>query len=354
MRINTTDRFDQLAAIAAAVVLIAGCVVVLLPFLSGLLWAVILAYTSWPLFTSVERGLGGRRKLAATLMSILIAIVLVAPFVMLSFSLADDVRRALVTIGSLVRQGVPPPPVWLIDVPLIGPALIDWWGQWAGGSEELIARLQTVLAGTGHWLLNRGVALGEGVLQLTLSVFVAFFLFRDGASLVQRLSSGMRRLAGSRAEEVLAIAGNTTKGVVYGVFGTALVQGVCAALGFWIAGIPSAFLLGVGTCFLSLIPGGPPLIWLPASVWLYTQVGTGWAIFMFVWGLLVVSGVDNFVKPYLISRSGSLPFVLVLLGILGGIFAFGFVGVFLGPILLAVGFAMLRDWTMLRRTGAEP
>jgi predicted PurR-regulated permease PerM len=218
----------------------------------------------------------------------------------------------------------------------------------------LIARLQTVLASTGHWLLNRGVALGEGVLQLTLSVFVAFFLFRDGASLVQRLSSGMQRLAGSRAEEVLAIAGNTTKGVVYGVFGTALVQGVCAAIGFWIAGVPSAFLLGVGTCFLSLVPGGPPLIWLPASVWLYTQTGMGWAIFMFVWGLLVVSSVDNFVKPYLISRSGSLPFVLVLLGILGGILAFGFVGVFLGPILLAVGFAMLRDWTMLRRTGVEP
>lgn len=355
MRVNTTDRFDQIAAIAAAMVLIAGCVIVLRPFVSGLLWAMILSYTTWPLFMAVERRLGGRRTLAATCMSILIAIVLLAPFVFLSLSLADDVRRALVAIGTLLRQGVPPPPLWLADLPLVGPALVEWWNQWAGGSAvELVARLQALLTTSGHWLLNRGVALGEGILQMTLSVLVAFFLFRDGATLVTRLSAGMQRLAGSRAQELLGIAGNTTKGVVYGVFGTALAQGACAALGFWIAGVPGAFLLGVGTCFLSLIPGGPPLIWLPASIWLFLQDSIGWSVFSFLWGLFVVSSVDNVLKPYLISRSGSLPFILVLLGILGGIFAFGFVGVFLGPILLAVGFAMLRDWTMLRRPDTPP
>jgi len=135
------------------------------------------------------------------------------------------------------------------------------------------------------------------------------------------------------------------RGVVYGLLGTAIAQGVLAAIGFWLAGVPAAPLLGLLTFFLSPVPVGPPLVWVPAAFWLFNQGETGWAIFMLIWGTGVVSTIDNILKPLIISQGSDLPFILVLLGVLGGVIAFGFIGVFLGPTLLAIGFALIQDWS---------
>jgi predicted PurR-regulated permease PerM len=140
----------------------------------------------------------------------------------------------------------------------------------------------------------------------------------------------------------------TIRSVVYGILGTALVQGVVAGIGFLIARVPGAVLLGVLTFFMSIVPMGPPLVWIPATVWLYQHDSTGWALFMLVWGL-GVSSVDNFVKPWLISQGSTLPFILIFFGVLGGALAFGFIGVFLGPTLLAVGFRVIQDWAVVRQ-----
>jgi predicted PurR-regulated permease PerM len=139
-------------------------------------------------------------------------------------------------------------------------------------------------------------------------------------------------------------------GVIYGIIGTGIVQAVLTAFGLWICGIPGAFLLGVATFFLSLIPVGAPLVWLPASLWLFYTGATGWAIFLFVWGAVVVSSADNIIKPYFISRGSDLPFILVFLGALGGVISFGFLGIFLGPTLLAVGYNLIRDWAWVKTT----
>jgi len=133
--------------------------------------------------------------------------------------------------------------------------------------------------------------------------------------------------------------------VVYGIVGTAIAQGLVAFIGFLIAGVPGAALLGFLTFLLSMVPVGPPLIWAGAVIWLAFKSSTGWAIFMVIWGFFVISGIDNVIKPLLISRGSSLPFVLVMLGVFGGVFAFGFVGIFLGPTLLAVGYSLVRMWT---------
>jgi len=131
---------------------------------------------------------------------------------------------------------------------------------------------------------------------------------------------------------------------VNGILGTALAQSVLALIGFWIAGVPGAMLLGLLTFFLSIIPMGPPLVWLPAALWLYFQGEIVWAIFMLVYGMVVISSIDNIVKPYLISRGGTLPLLLVFMGVLGGLMAFGFIGVFLGPVILAIGYSLLAEW----------
>lgn len=347
---QTDQRIEQIASIVAAALLIIGCFVILRPFVSALLWAAILSFSTWPLFTHLVRALRGRRTLAATLMSLLVAILLVAPLVVLSVTLADNVANLASATTRLVEQGPPPPPTWLDDVPVVGSAILAMWQEWMADSGQFLQGIQNFLTRAGRWLLGHGLAFVEGVAQLSLSVLVLFFLYRDGNYVIERLTAGATRLAGMRAVGLLAVAGNTIKGVVYGVFGTALAQGTLAAVGFIIAGIPGGLLLGMLTFFLSIVPMGPPLVWVPAAVWLYLQGELGWAIFLVIWGVVLISSVDNFIKPYLISRSGALPFVLVLLGVLGGIITFGFVGVFLGPTLLAVGYAVIRDWT---RAGSE-
>jgi predicted PurR-regulated permease PerM len=213
----------------------------------------------------------------------------------------------------------------------------------------LTTALQRLVVPVSTWLLSQGVALGAGVLYLSLSVLLLFFLYRDGTALATRLQQVTGRIAGARAQQLVDLAVSTVRGVVYGILGSLLAQGILAGVGFLVTGVPGAFLLGFLTLFLALLPGGPALLWLPASLWLYQQGATGWAIFLALWGLLVVSTADNIVKPYFIGRGSDLPFILVLLGVLGGAMAFGVIGIFLGPTLLAVGYTVVRDWAL-----AEP
>jgi predicted PurR-regulated permease PerM len=154
----------------------------------------------------------------------------------------------------------------------------------------------------------------------------------------------MDRVVGTRAENVLGIINNTVRSVMRGLLGTALAQGLVATIGFVIAGVPAALLLGVATFVLSLIPVGPPLVWGGAAAWLFYQGATGWGIFMLLWGFFLISAVDNVVKPMLISHGSNLPFILILFGVMGGVLAFGFVGVFIGPTLLAVGLSLIHEW----------
>jgi predicted PurR-regulated permease PerM len=175
-------------------------------------------------------------------------------------------------------------------------------------------------------------------------VFIAFFFYRDGARLGAGLMTIAHKLGGELGREVLTLSRGTVRAVMLGIFGTALAQALVALVGFEVAGVPLPLLLAAITFFLSVIPVGPPLVWGGASLWLYGHSEPGWALFMFLYGLLVISTVDNVVKPILISHSSHLPILLVVLGVLGGIVAFGFIGIFLGPTLLAVALTLVKHW----------
>jgi predicted PurR-regulated permease PerM len=194
--------------------------------------------------------------------------------------------------------------------------------------------------------------MGAGLLRLAFSLLIAFFLFRDGTKAAEQLSAAILRIGGERGTHLLDLAGNTVRGVVYGILGTALVQAVIAGIGFVVAGVPGAAVLTLLTFFLSVVPMGPPLVWIPAACWLFYQGRTGWGIFMVIWGI-GVSSIDNFVKPWLISRGSTMPFLLILFGVLGGAIAFGFIGVFLGPTLLAVGYRIMQEWLARKAAPAE-
>jgi predicted PurR-regulated permease PerM len=346
---DSTHRSDRIVAIATALLLTAGCIVVLYPFVSALLWAVILCFVTWPTFLWGVRLCGGRRTLAATLMALLVAALLVAPCIAVGLSLADNVSHLAAVISRALENGPPDPPAWVADLPLVGHRLHTGWQALTHDNARLTTALQRLVVPVSSWLLSQGVALGTGVVYLSLSVLLLFFLYRDGAALATRLQEVTGRIAGARAQQLVDLAASTVRGVVYGMLGSLLAQGMLAGVGFWVAGVPGALLLGFLTLFLAILPGGPALLWLPASLWLYQQGATGWAIFLALWGVLVVGTADNVIKPYLIGRGSDLPFILVLLGVLGGALAFGVIGLFLGPTLLAVGYTVVRDWAL-----AEP
>ena len=234
----------------------------------------------------------------------------------------------------------------------MGQQATERWQDLASDSAKLSETTKRFIEPLGTGLLAVSVAIGTGLLHLALSIFIAFFFFRDGLALGQRLTTSVQRIGGERGMHLLEVAGNTVRGVVYGILGTGLVQALMAGIGFLIAGVPGAALLALLTFFLSVVPVGPPLVWLPATLWLFHQGSTGWGIFMLAWGV-VVSSVDNVVKPWLISQGSDLPFILIFFGVLGGALVFGFIGVFIGPTLLAVGYRLVEEWASVTRETAN-
>jgi predicted PurR-regulated permease PerM len=337
-------RIEHIIQIVASVALAVGCLMVLQPFLAALLSAAILCFSTWPVYSWIERRLGGRRTLAALAMTLLMILVLVLPLALIAGSYVDDVPHLLEGLREMLAEELPGPPNWIASIPLAGEWLDAGWREIAGSKAQLAEALKRVAQPARAALVQAGIIAGEGVLQFTLIAFIGFFFYRDGVALAQALRNGLERVAGNVAGRLLEIVGGTINGVMYGIVGTGLAQGVAAVIGLLIAGVPGALMLGFITAILSIVPAGPPLIWISATIWLLFQGQPGWAVFMALWGFFVVSGIDNVVKPLLISRGSSLPFVLVLLGVLGGILAFGFVGIFLGPTLLAVGFRFVRRW----------
>jgi len=190
------------------------------------------------------------------------------------------------------------------------------------------------------------------VRQLASGGLAVFFLYRRGRAISSALYTGARKLGGDLGEEMLDKARGTVLGVMLGIVGTAVAQGTVAMLGFFIAGVPGAILLGFATFFLSMIPIGPPLIWGGAAAWLYAHDQTAWAVFMVIYGLFVISSIDNFLKPVLIARGAGISILLIGLGVLGGVLVFGFIGIFLGPVLLAIGHMLLGRW-IAEKPGTE-
>ncbi len=277
-----------------------------------------------------------------------------APLVWLGLNLADHVRDATAFIKDVQVDGLPAAPEWLGNLPLVGERLVGLWNSIDQQGAALMLAVKPYLGQVGNWLLARSAQIGGGILELTLSIVFVFFFYRDGPRLALFVHKLLERLIGERAGYYIDLVAGTVQRVVNGVIGTAAAQGLLALIGFLIAGVPGALVLGIVTFLLSLIPMGPPLVWIPATAWLAWKGEYGMAVFLGIWGTFIISGVDNVLKPYLISRGGNLPLVIVLLGVFGGLIAFGFIGLFIGPTLLAVAYSLLLDWSASQARAQEP
>ncbi len=340
--------YQLIAGLAGFTVILLGCLIIMAPFFPAILLATILTLATWPAFAWLSRKLQGRTALAAFLMTCLLAACFIFPLVIIGTSIADNFTKVYNAIQHTLDTSTEDLGKTIQAVPYIGGTLEKLWALVATDRESLSTTLKEYAAPTSQKLIGLGGKIGQGLLDVTLGVLLAYFFFRHGTRVAVRIGNLIEKFVGERGRRILAVSKNTLIGVVYGILGTALAQGVLAAFGFWLAHVPGAPFLGLMTFFLSFIPMGPPLLWIPAALWLYTTGDTTWSIFLVLWGALVVGSVDNFLKPYFISLGSDLPLLLVLLGIIGGILAFGFIGVFIGPTILAVAYSLIIEWSNAR------
>ena len=321
-----------------------GCTLVLTPFFSSILWAAILTYTTWPMHQWCRHHLRLGRTAAAGFMVLAVAIVVVLPLALAVPGGADDVNQIRREVQQALQAGLPDAPVWLGSVPLVGDAAVARWNAWAADLTSMVAFFRPYFGVVGEFLLAVLLGLANGVLLFLLALFIAFFFYASGERLAAHGTAVLQRIAGPQADRLIAVTGATIRGVVYGILGTAIVQGILTTLGLWAAGVPRPLLLGVIAGGLSVLPIGAPSVWIPASLWLLSRGDTLFGILLMIYGVVAISGSDSLIRPFFIARGAHLPFLLTMLGVLGGALAFGLLGVFVGPVLLGVGYTLVLEY----------
>lgn len=346
MTSERTQQIERLSGILALAVILGGAVVVILPFLTPLLWAVILAVATKPVFDALRQRLGGRTGLAATILTLTFFALVALPVAYIGAKFADEVPLIFANVRDFFENGLPDPPAIIAGIPLVGPWLDETWRSLAHDTSKLIANIKPYARDIGQRVLGIGAATGGALLQILASLLILFFLYTSIDELGPRLARASRRLGGERGAQLLVVAEKTMRSVVYGVLGAAVAQGVLATIGMGIAGVPHFLLLGAACLLLALIPLGLIfLILLPAAGWLFYADSPGWGAFLLAWTFLVVGQVDNIVRPIIISRGANLPFSITLLGVIGGLGSAGILGIFVGPTVLGVAYNLLTAWS---------
>ncbi len=321
-----------------------GCVLVLHPFLSAILWAAILVFTTWPVFSWLRVRLRVGARVAAGIMVLVVAVVIVLPIVLAAPAGADDVNQLRQSIEAALSAGLPGAPGWLRGVPLIGSTFAEYWDAWAADLSVAVDFFRPYFGMMAEQGLNVLLGVAGGAAQFLVALMVAFFFWSGGDALAVSLRRILNRIAGAHADRLIAVTGATVRGTVYGILGTAIVQGLLTSFGLWLSGVPRPLLLGGVAGLLSVLPIGAPAIWIPAALWLLGTGHTVAGIFLAVYGAVGISGADTVIRPFFIARGAQLPFLLTILGVLGGALAFGLLGIFLGPVLLGVGFTLVTEF----------
>lgn len=342
-------RPARLIGIVALAALAIGCFLVLKPFLSALLWAAILAYTTWPVCRLLRERLRFSPGWAAGAMVTVEFLLIGLPLVLAAPTGREDIDSLRGTIERLITEGIPNFGAWASSLPLVGGYISGLIGSVELDLSGLVGLVRPYAGTLAQFALSALLSLLSGLAELLVAIFLAFFFYRDGPAIAERMEALVVRIGGADAVRLIALVANVTKGVVWGLIGTAVAQGIMTGFGLWIAGVPQPVLLGIVAGAISILPVGAPIVWVPATIWLFVQGSTGWGIFMGLYGALGISSIDNVIRPMMISRGADLPLLLTLLGALGGVFAFGFLGLFLGPVVLAVGYTLALEFATGRK-----
>jgi predicted PurR-regulated permease PerM len=343
------DRAPQdLTRLILAILFLGGLIGVslwiMLPFLPAIVWATTLVIATWPLFRRLEAYLWNRRGLAVAAMTLVLLVLVVVPLWLAIDVVIKNAGRIASWGEYVVTMDFPPPPAWIAGLPLVGDTAAEFWaGIGQSGWKEVLERVRPYAGQATQWFVAAAGSFGLMLVQLLLTIAVSVILYANGeqaAALCVRFGG---RLAGERGRQSAVLAAQAIRGVALGVVVTALVQSGVGGIGLAIAGVPFAAVLCALMFLLCLAQLGPGLVLIPAVVWMYMSSDATMATVLLVFSVVAMT-LDNFLRPVLIRMGADLPLLLILAGVIGGLVAFGLIGIFLGPTVLAVGYTLLRAW----------
>jgi predicted PurR-regulated permease PerM len=338
------DLTRLLLSVAAIALLAVATFWVLRPFLPGIVWAAMIVVATWPMMRAIEARVGARRWVAVTSMTLLLVLVFAVPLFLAIATIVDNADRLVEWARTLAATGLPPPPAWVEQIPLVGAPLARAWLELAaGGSAGIVSRLAPYAGEVVKWFAALAGNVGLVTVQIVLTIVIAAVMYASGEAAALLVLRFAHKLAGERGDQVIVLAGQAIRGVAIGVVGTALIQAALAGIGLAIAGVPFTALLTAIAFMLCIAQIGALPVLVPAVAWAFWQGTTGWGAFLLAWSIIVAS-MDNVLRPWLIQRGARLPLLLVFAGVIGGLLAFGLVGLFIGPVVLAVTYKLLSAW----------
>jgi len=323
-------------------------------FLGAMIWAAMIVVSTWPLMLGVQARLRGSRTLATAVMTLSLVMLVVLPFLSAVAALVGHSEEIVGGIQSLTSFSVPPPPGWVGTLPVIGKKVVGQWQQFIVIGPEGVSAYLTPYAGKAlGWFTAASGSVGKMIIQFFLTVFIAAVFYQRGEQAAAWLCLFARRIAGRNGEESLVLAGKAIRAVALGVVGTAVIQAVLAGLGLALSGVPALGVLTVLVFIVCLAQLGPMPVLVPAVIWLFWKDQSGWGIALGAWTLFL-GAIDNIITPWLMKKGVDLPMLLVFAGVVGGLMVFGIIGLFIGPVVLAVTYTLLDAWVTGEGAAAEP
>jgi len=317
---------------------------VLRPFMFSIIWAGLIVIATWPVLEKLEARLAKKRGLAVALMTLALLLMVLIPITLAIVTIVDNAGTISEKVQSLSTLSLPSPPDWLKGIPAIGEKVAAKWSEFAALSpDERSVKVVPYVQKAFSWFVAQAGGIGMTLLQFLLTVIIAAILYAKGEVVKDGILSFARRLAGSQGEEVAVLAAKAVRGVMLGVVVTALIQAAVSGVGLIITGVPAAGLLTAVVFMLCLAQIGPVLVLVPAIIWLYWSGQPVWGTVLIVLSIVAVT-LDNFIRPFLIKKGADLPLVLIFSGVIGGLIAFGVIGLFIGPVVLSVTYTLLKAW----------
>lgn len=340
---------QDLTRITLAVLFIGAILVtsiwVMLPFLPAIIWATTLVIATWPLMLLVQRHTGNRRGRAAMIMTLVLLLILIVPLWLAVSAVVSNTDEIGGLIHAFLSLRVSPPPSWLSDIPLLGTRATKAWMKLSTGDrlEALTPQLEPYVGAITQWVASTAGSLGSMFLHFLLTTLIAALMYLSGERAAATVIRFGRRLAGDRGEMAVRLAAQAIRSVALGVVVTAVAQSTVACIGLVVVGIPFAPVLTAMIFLLCLIQLGPGLVLVPAVAWMYYSGDAFWATVLLVF-TIIAGTMDQLIRPALIRRGADLPVLLILAGVIGGLVAFGMLGVFIGPTILGVSYTLLNAW----------
>jgi predicted PurR-regulated permease PerM len=330
--------------VLAIVTLIALTIWVLQPFLASTIWASMIVIATWPMMTRLQGWLWGSRAAATTVMTLALLLVLVVPLTLVIGTIAANADGLVKWAATMQTFTMPPPPDWVARVPVVGQRIVEGWQRLADSRlADLADTAAPYVVAAILWVAGALQGFALLTLQLLLTVAITAVMYAKGEHAGEALLKFGRRLAGDHGDHVIRLAGQAIRAVAVGVVVTACAQATLAGLGLVLAGVPFAPVLTAVTLVLCIAQIGPMLVLGPSVAWLFWSGATGTATLLLIWSLVVIA-LDNLLRPILMTKGADLPMLLMFSGVMGGLLAFGLIGIFVGPVVLAISYTLLNAW----------